>query len=171
MTQANIMPSATPVQQDPLVVLQMELQAQRDRLRRAKDKLTAEDPRHDIYTELDGTVLSFMVAISAELLKVRDFLYGQIVEEVGALDERLDELEEPTTQLTAEDASDFSDLCDGAELLAKESTWKDKKKKDDYLALIAKCRQTIEDNVMSEGEDEEEEEAEQVIGGDEEPSS
>jgi hypothetical protein len=174
MSQANIAPAA-PIQ-DPLVVLQSELQAQRDRMRRyAKEKLAPDDPRQDLYNELDSTVLSFQADLVRALIHTRDFLYGQIVEEVGALDERLDAIEEPETQFTAEDAADFGLLCDGAELLAKESTWKDKKKRDEFIALISKCRQTIEEGLLTEGDDEEEEadEAEEeVIGGSaEEPSS
>jgi hypothetical protein len=158
MTQPNM--PATPQQlQDPLIVLHLELQQERDRLRRyAKDKLAPDDPRQQVYTELDGTVLSFMADISEKLIYTRDWLYAQLQEEIGQLEERIEAVEEPETQFTTKDASDFSDLCDGAELLAKESTWKDKKKKEDFIALIAKCRQTIDDNVMTDDEEEDEEE-------------
>jgi len=164
MTQANQQQIS-----DPLVVLQIEIQQERDRLRRyAKDKIAPDDPRQQIYTELDGTVLSFIADAASKLHATRDWLYGQLQEEVEELEKRIEAVEadqEPETQFTPEDASDFSDLCDGAELLAKESTWKDKKKKEDFIALIAKCRQTIEDGVLEEEEDDEGEDDEEEAAG------
>lgn len=177
MTQAN-MPAAAQLQ-DPLVAMHVEVHQQRERLRRyIKEKLPQGDLRQEIYTELDSTFFSFLIDFSEKLIYTRDWLYKELQEEIGALESRIEQVEEePETQFTAEDAADFGLLCDGAELLAEQSTWKDKKKRDEFIALIAKCRQTIDDGLLTDEEEEDEEEEEganekgaadePVIGGDE----
>jgi hypothetical protein len=157
-------------QQDPLFILRRDLAQQRDRLRDYIKKrlqtggISPNSELHTLYMEMEGTVLSFIEASIGEMQNARDHLFGLIVHNdtrytdgFNQAFERLDDLEEPGTQFTPEDAAKFDFLCQAAKQLAEVSLDKpgnDKKMCERIIVAANECLEIIEQSTLDVDEDE-----------------
>lgn len=168
-------------QQDPLFILRRDLAQQRGRLRDYITKrlqtggIPPNSELHALYMEMEGTVMSFIEASVGEIQNARDYLFGLIVhndqrytEGFNQCFERLDDLEQPGTQFTPEDAAKFDFLCQAAKQLAEVSRDKpgnDKKMCERIVAAANECLEIIEQSTLDVEDDEAEQQTQQQAAG------